>query len=1069
MLRIVTAASLFDGHDVSINLFRRLLQRSGCEVIHLGHNRPAREITRTAIEEDADAVLVSSYQGGHMEFYGCLRQLLDQGGAEDVRIYGGGGGVILPAEIEDLSRRKIARVFHAEEGRRIGLDGIVATILNDLQDRERTPEPPTGDEPSWDRPRQLGRWISYWEDCGQDFAAERNGDQTAPVIGITGTGGAGKSSLADELVQRFLRAFPSLRVAICSVDPTSATSGGALLGDRIRMNHIYPEDHRVFMRSLATRGSTSSLSPVTAGTLELFREAGFDLIFLETSGIGQGDSRVTGFCDLSLYVMTAEFGAPSQLEKINMLELADLVAVNKYEKSGSEDALREIRIHRARLRVGGSQDERPAVFGTRANRFNDPGVNRLFLDMVERLEVLRPGSFQLEQTARRLFPTADIPCGSIIRRKRENYLSEIADTVRAYRRRVEEEARWAGQVQSLDEAARVLAGGEGGAENTRGVLQTKRDQLWKKLSPESREYLENWDALASGYGREKSCYQVRGKPVEVEARTLSLSGSSIPKVVPPPTPSWEERLRYRGRENFPGYFPFTAGIFPFKRQFEDPKRQFAGEGGPERTNRRFHYLCQGDEATRLSVAFDSITLYGENPEERLDLYGKIGESGVSIATLDDMRKLLAGFRLLDPATSVSMTINGPAPIVLAMFFNVAAEEAISDQERKLGRALAEEERAATFTHALRTVRGTVQADILKEDQGQNTCIFSIDFALRLLGDVQCYFAEHRIENFYSLSISGYHIAEAGANPITQLAFTLANGFTYVEYFLERGIPIDRFAPALSFFFSSGMEPEYSVIGRVARRIWAVALRDRYGANERGQKLKYHIQTSGRSLHAQEIDFNDIRTTLQALLALADNCNSLHTNSYDEAVTTPTEESVRRSMAIQLILMKEFGLLKNENLLSGSYFHDYLTDLVERAVLEEFDRLSSRGGVIGAMEKQYQRSRIQEESMDYELAKHQGRYPIVGVNTYVRESAASAYDQMTVSRATPEEKRAQLAALDRFHGAHRDHAPAALAKLRDVALSGGNLFAELLESVKVASLGQITRVLYEVGGQYRRGM
>ncbi|KFL17272.1 methylmalonyl-CoA mutase, partial [Geobacillus stearothermophilus] len=884
-------------------------------------------------------------------------------------------------------------------------------------------------------------------------------------LGITGTGGAGKSSLTDELVRRFLNEIPDIKIAILSVDPTKQKTGGALLGDRIRMNAIHSP--RVYMRSLATRHSRSELSPAIRDAISVVKAAGFDLVIVETSGIGQGDAAITEVCDVSMYVMTSEFGAPTQLEKIDMIDYADLIAINKFERKGSEDAKRQVQKQYQRSHQLFDRDlsEMP-VYGTIASQFNDPGTNTLFVALVDTINRKTGTNWKTN-----LKTVANVEKHNvIIPNERRYYLREIAETVRSYHRRAEQQvevARRLFQIEGAIEAAKE----RDEAEDVIRALETLKADYEAKLTPESKRILATWEETKAKYAAKTFVTKVRDKEIVTELTTKTLSGLDIPKVVLPKFKDYGEILRWVYKENVPGSFPYTAGVFPFKRQGEDPKRQFAGEGTPERTNRRFHYLCKEDKAKRLSTAFDSVTLYGEDPDYRPDIFGKVGESGVSVCTLDDMKKLYKGFDLCDPLTSVSMTINGPAPILLAMFMNTAIDQQVEKKEAELGRPLTPEEYEQVKAYTLQTVRGTVQADILKEDQGQNTCIFSTDFALKMMGDIQEYFIKHRVRNYYSVSISGYHIAEAGANPITQLAFTLANSFTYVEYYLSRGMHIDDFAPNLSFFFSNGLDPEYSVIGRVARRIWAVVMREKYGANERSQKLKYHIQTSGRSLHAQEIDFNDIRTTLQALLAIYDNCNSLHTNAYDEAITTPTEESVRRAMAIQLIITKEFGLAKNENPLQGSFIIEELTDLVEEAVLQEFERLNDRGGVLGAMETQYQRGKIQDESLYYETKKHSGELPIIGVNTFLNPNPPSEEElnNIQLARATYEEKETQIRNLREFQERNKDKAGPALERLKQVATSGGNIFEELMETVKVASLGQITRALYEVGGQYRRNM
>ncbi|WP_041639154.1 fused isobutyryl-CoA mutase/GTPase IcmF [Anoxybacillus flavithermus] len=1074
-VRFVTASSLFDGHDAAINIMRRILQASGAEVIHLGHNRSVEEIVNAAIQEDVQGIAVSSYQGGHMEFFKYMYDLLQQRGAGHIRIYGGGGGVIIPREIKELHEYGIARIFSPEDGRRYGLQGMINIMMEECDFptvKEITDEVErlaNGDV------QAVARLITVCENrvnTHSEVAATTEAvlqqvkamAKRVPVIGITGTGGAGKSSLTDELVRRFLNEIPEKKVAILSVDPTKQKTGGALLGDRIRMNAI--SSPRVYMRSLATRSSRSELSLAIQDAIEVVKAAGFDLVIVETSGIGQGDAAIKDICDIAMYVMTSEFGAPSQLEKIDMIDYADLIVINKFERKGSEDAKRQVQKQYQRSHQLFDRDvsEMP-VFGTIASQFNDPGTNTLFVALVDLINERMGTNWTTTLQKVDHVEKQNV----IIPNERRHYLREIADTIRQYHKRVNEQCEIARRVFQLEGAIETM--NERYHEQALAALQEAKRSYEEKLTPESRKLLASWEDVKKKYSAEQFVTKVRDKEIVTPLKTKSLAGLSIPKVALPKFKDYGEILHWLYKENVPGAFPFTAGVFPFKRQEEDPKRQFAGEGTPERTNRRFHYLCKDDPAKRLSTAFDSVTLYGEDPNERPDIFGKIGESGVSVCTLDDMKKLYKGFDLCDPLTSVSMTINGPAPIILAMFMNTAIDQQVEKKEAELGRKLTQEEYEQVKAQTLQTVRGTVQADILKEDQGQNTCIFSTEFALRMMGDIQQYFIDNRVRNYYSVSISGYHIAEAGANPITQLAFTLANGFTYVEYYLSRGMHIDDFAPNLSFFFSNGLDPEYTVIGRVARRIWAVAMREKYGANERSQKLKYHVQTSGRSLHAQEIDFNDIRTTLQALMALHDNCNSLHTNAYDEAITTPTEESVRRAMAIQLIITKEHGLTKNENPLQGSFIIEELTDLVEEAVLKEFERLDERGGVLGAMEMQYQRGKIQDESMYYEMKKHSGELPIIGVNTYLNPNAAveEEIESLQLARASYEEKQLQLENLRKFHEEHKDEVEAALARLKHVAVSGGNIFAELMETVKVASLGQITKALYEVGGQYRRNM
>ncbi|NRD77212.1 methylmalonyl-CoA mutase family protein [Bacillus sp. BRMEA1] len=1072
-IRFVTASSLFDGHDASINIMRRILQASGAEVIHLGHNRSVEEVVNAAIQEDVQGIAISSYQGGHVEYFKYMYDLLKEKGAPHIRIYGGGGGVIIPREIKELHEYGIARIFSPEDGRQFGLQGMIDQMIEecdfstvDTSTVEQIEKLPSGDT------NAIAKLITLAElnvDKNKEAAATvetamekvRALEQNIPVIGITGTGGAGKSSLTDELIRRFINEFPDKKVAILSVDPTKQKTGGALLGDRIRMNAIFSPN--VNMRSLATRRSKNELSLAIKDAVAVTKAAGFDLVIVETSGIGQGDAEITEICDIALYVMTSEFGAPSQLEKIDMIDYADLIVINKFERKGSEDAKRQVQKQYQRSHMLFEKDyEEMPVYGTIASQFNDAGTNALFAALIEKINEKMNTDWVTSFHKNAAVEKQNV----IIPTDRRYYLREISDTVRGYHKKAEEQANIARKLFQLEGAIAAV-----NDPVVIAALSAVKQETEAQLTPESKRILDSWEQTKQAYSGDRFVTKIRDKEIITILKTKSLSGLDIPKVVLPKYKDYGEILRWVYRENVPGFFPYTAGVFPFKREGEDPKRQFAGEGTPERTNRRFHYLSKDDTAKRLSTAFDSVTLYGEDPDYRPDIYGKVGESGVSICTLDDMKKLYDGFDLCHPSTSVSMTINGPAPIILAMFMNTAIDQQVKRKEAELGRVLTVEEFAEVRAYTLKTVRGTVQADILKEDQGQNTCIFSTEFALRMMGDIQQYFIDHQVRNYYSVSISGYHIAEAGANPISQLAFTLSNGFTYVEYYLSRGMKIDDFAPNLSFFFSNGLDPEYTVIGRVARRIWATVMREKYGANERSQKLKYHVQTSGRSLHAQEIDFNDIRTTLQALMALHDNCNSLHTNAYDEAITTPTEESVRRAMAIQMIITKEHGLTKNENPLQGSFIVEELTDLVEETVLQEFDRLNDRGGVLGAMETQYQRGKIQDESMYYEMQKHTGELPIIGVNTYLNPNPPSeeAVDNMELARATKEEKELQIHYLRLFQEAHMEEAQAALKRLKETAVSGGNIFAELMETVKVASLGQITRALYEVGGQYRRNM
>ncbi|QDQ01244.1 methylmalonyl-CoA mutase family protein [Lysinibacillus fusiformis] len=1070
-VRFVTASSLFDGHDASVNIMRRILQSSGVEVIHLGHNRSVEEVVNAAIQEDAQGIAVSSYQGGHMEYFKYMYDLLREKGAPQIKIYGGGGGVILPREIKELHSYGISGIFSPEDGRVLGLQGMIneqikgtdfSTATGDYQEKL--------DALTTETPELLANLITAAESNDDEetknmLEEARKHSKGTPILGITGTGGAGKSSLTDELIRRFLKEFPDKRVAILSVDPTKQKTGGALLGDRIRMNAIF--NNRVYMRSLATRGSRTELTASIGDVLDVVRVAGYDLIIVETSGIGQGDAEITKYTDLSMYVMTSEFGAPTQLEKIDMIDFADVIAINKFERKGSEDALRQVQKQLQRSRE--LWDEPIAsmpVYGTIASQFNDKGTNALFAALVNIINNKTGSNWETSYEQFAKTQKQDV----IIPNDRRYYLREITDTVRGYHKKTEQQVAFARRLFQLEGAIAIVkekAPDDALVASLTSLAEGIRDEL----TAESKRILDNWQTLKDAYAGDEFVTKVRDKEIRTILTTTSLSGTKIPKVVLPKFVDYGEILRWVYRENVPGEFPYTAGVFQFKREGEDPKRQFAGEGTPERTNKRFHYLSKDDDAKRLSTAFDSVTLYGEDPDYRPDIYGKVGESGVSICTLEDMKKLYAGFDLCAPSTSVSMTINGPAPIILAMFMNTAIDQQVKLREEELGRTLTVEEFTETREKTLQVVRGTVQADILKEDQGQNTCIFSTEFALRMMGDIQQYFIDQKVRNYYSVSISGYHIAEAGANPISQLAFTLANGFTYVEYYLSRGMNIDDFAPNLSFFFSNGLDPEYTVIGRVARRIWAVVMRDKYGANERAQKLKYHVQTSGRSLHAQEIDFNDIRTTLQALMALQDNCNSLHTNAYDEAITTPTEESVRRAMAIQMIITKEHGLAKNENPLQGAFIVEELTDLVEEAVLEEFDRINDRGGVLGAMETQYQRGKIQEESMHYEMLKHSGELPIIGVNTYLNPNPPTddAIDNMEIARASTEEKETQIRNLQTFWQQHEGDSEAAIARLQEVAVNNGNIFEELMETVQVASLGQITKALYEVGGQFRRNM
>ncbi len=1064
-VRFVTAASLFDGHDAAINIMRRILQSQGAEVIHLGHDRSVNDVVTAALQEDVQGIAISSYQGGHVEYFTYLVEELARRGRPDIRVYGGGGGVIVAEEIALLHARGVARIFSPEDGQRYGLPGMVNLMIAEC---DREPAPATndltavinGDETAVAQvitAAERGRLSDADRATLATAAARRN----VPVLGITGTGGAGKSSLTDELLQRIRRDHnDTVKVGVLAIDPSRRRGGGALLGDRIRMNAI--SDEVVYFRSLATRDATRETPACLADAILILKAAGYDLVIVETPGIGQGDAGIVSFVDVSLYVMTPEFGAASQLEKIDMLDFADVVAVNKFERRGAEDARRDVarQLVRNREAFGQTPDDMP-VFGTSAARFADDGVTALYHD-IKRL--LAPYGFPAQGRLATVDTRVSTGLTSVLPASRDGYLSAIADTVRTYHADTEITAGLLRERQHLDAAAALLNDNE----QVRDAIAIKRDGL--SVAAAASEAVDTFHRLAQAYRQEQFSYTVRDQSIDVPLTRTTLSGTVISRVAVPHLDDHGAIYRFVRRENFPGYFPYTAGVFPFKRDGEAPARMFAGEGDPARTNRRFHLLAQGQPATRLSTAFDSVTLYGRNPEERPDVYGKVGTSGVSVATLDDMRELYAGFDLCASNTSVSMTINGPAPTILAMFLNTAIDQQLDRFKAEQGRDPSAEEEARVRADTLTRVRGTVQADILKEDQGQNTCIFSTEFALRCMADVQEYFITHNVKNFYSVSISGYHIAEAGANPITQLAFTLANAFTYVEAYLARGMDVNKFAPNFSFFFSNGMDAEYTVIGRVARRIWAIALRDRYGADDRAQKLKYHIQTSGRSLHAQEMAFNDIRTTLQALCAVYDNTNSLHTNAYDEAVTTPSAASVRRALAIQHIIGEEWGLAQNENPLQGAAIIDELTDLVEEAVLTEFDRLSQRGGVLGAMETGYQRGRIQDESMLYEQKKHDGSLPIIGVNTFLAPKDTSN-EPVTVelARATEDEKRRQLARLEAFKHRNHEQRDAVLARLEDVATANGNLFAVLMDAVRVASLGEITDTLFRVGGQYRRNV
>ena len=1114
-IRIVTAASLFDGHDAAINIMRRIIQSTGCEVIHLGHDRSVEEVVNCAIQEDAQAIAMTSYQGGHMEYFKYMFDLLKEKGAPHIKIFGGGGGTILPSEIQELHAYGITRIYHPDDGRAMGLQGMINDLVQQCDFPAGETMPVHAENLSISDIPSIAQVIS----CAENFADKHEHilsklrDQakqiSTPVLGITGTGGAGKSSLVDELVRRFLIDFQDKHIAVVSVDPSKRKTGGALLGDRIRMNSIKHE--RVYMRSLATRQSNLALSKHVSEAISILKVAGYDLIILETSGIGQSDTEILDHSDVSLYVMTPEYGAATQLEKIDMLDFADVIALNKFDKRGALDALRDVRkqYQRNHNLWDNNVDDMP-VYGTIASQFNDPGMNTLYkviMDkVVEKSGAPLNSTFEItREMSEKIF---------VIPPDRTRYLSEISENNRSYDQWVNQQVQVANKLQGLQSSIATLTLCSI-ADKDRLIkgLTEAFEQEKLNFDPKNWEIIQHWDSKKQAFKNPEFEFKVRDKVLSIKTHTESLSHSQIPKVSSPKYTSWGDILRWVLQENFPGEFPYTAGLFPFKREGEDPTRMFAGEGGPERTNKRFHYVSLGMPAKRLSTAFDSVTLYGNDPATRPDIYGKIGNSGVSICCLDDAKKLYSGFDLSDPSTSVSMTINGPAPMLLGFFMNAAIDQNCekyikangleSEVEQKINsiytakgtkrpryqgdlpegnnglglmllgvtgdQVLSSEIYAQIKSDTLKQVRGTVQADILKEDQAQNTCIFSTEFALRLMGDVQSYFITNGVRNFYSVSISGYHIAEAGANPITQLAFTLANGFTYVEYYLSRGMSINDFGPNLSFFFSNGIDPEYAVIGRVARRIWAKALARKYGANARAQMLKYHIQTSGRSLHAQEIDFNDIRTTLQALYAIYDNCNSLHTNAYDEAITTPTEESVRRAMAIQLIINRELGLAKNENPLQGSFIIDDLTDLVEEAVLAEFDRITERGGVLGAMETMYQRSKIQEESLYYETLKHTGEFPIIGVNTFLSSKGSPTVLPKEVIRATENEKQYQIEMLNELHKTYGDTANSYITLVQEAAIKNQNMFEHLMEACKYASLGQITEALFEVGGQYRRNM
>ena len=1078
-VRFVTAASLFDGHDAAINIMRRILQGMGAEVIHLGHNRSVDEVVTAALQEDVQGIAISSYQGGHVEYFKYMVDLLRARGGAHIQVFGGGGGVIVPPEIRELQAYGVSRIFSPEDGQRMGLAGMIGEMVMRC-DQDLTPHAPTAvatlqghGEMAW---RALAQWITAVENekANPALAQEIRGlaaTKKIPVVGITGTGGAGKSSLTDELIRRLrLDQDDQLRVAVISIDPSRRKSGGALLGDRIRMNAIAPwaGGPRVFMRSLATRDFGSEISAALPDVIAACKVAGFDLVVVETSGIGQGDAAIVPHVDVPLYVMTPEFGAASQLEKIDMLDFAEFVAINKFDRKGSLDALRDVakQVQRNKEAWTTPITEMP-VFGTMAARFNDDGVTALYQALLARLAALGlpARSSRLPQVAVR-HSTNQTP---VVPAARTRYLAEISDTVRGYKGRARSQARLAREIQQLRESARMLK--EADATKTRAAdavldLAGQRDA---HLGAAERKLLAQWPAMQAAYAGDDYVVTIRDKEIRTALTTKSLSGTTIRKVALPQYEDHGEILKWLLLDNVPGSYPYTAGTFAFKREGEDPTRMFAGEGDAFRTNTRFKLLSSGMAAKRLSTAFDSVTLYGNDPDPRPDIYGKVGNSGVSIATLDDMKVLYSGFDLCSPSTSVSMTINGPAPSILAMFMNTAIDQNIDKFKADNGREPTDTELEKIREWVQENVRGTVQADILKEDQGQNTCIFSTEFSLKVMGDIAQYFVHNRVRNFYSVSISGYHIAEAGANPISQLAFTLSNGFTFVEAYLARGMHIDDFAPNLSFFFSNGMDPEYTVMGRVARRIWAVAMKEKYGANERSQKLKYHIQTSGRSLHAQEIQFNDIRTTLQALIAIYDNCNSLHTNAFDEAITTPTEDSVRRAMAIQLIINREWGLAKNENPSQGAFIIEELTEMVEEAVLTEFERIAERGGVLGAMETGYQRGRIQDESMHYEMLKHTGELPIIGVNTFRNPHGDAVLDKLELARSTDEEKQNQLTRLADFHALHAAESPAMLQRLQQAVIENQNVFEVLMDAVRVCSLGQITNALFEVGGQYRRNM
>ena len=1110
-VRIVTAASLFDGHDAAINIMRRIIQATGCEVIHLGHDRSVEEVVNCAIQEDANAIAMTSYQGGHIEYLKYMYDLLQEKKATHIKIFAGGGGTILPEEIKELEDYGISKIYHPDDGRSMGLQGMINDLIK--QSDFLVGEKLEGDIADIESKNvnAIARMISAAENCPKQhysILSEIKSLATkseTPVLGITGTGGAGKSSLVDELVRRFIIDFPTKNIAIVSVDPSKRKTGGALLGDRIRMNSIKSDN--VYMRSLATRQANLALSAHVNDALDILKVANYDLIILETSGIGQSDTEILEHSDVSLYVMTPEYGAATQLEKIDMLDFADLISINKFDKKGSLDALRDVQkqYQRNNQRFDEKVEDMP-VYGTIASQFNDPGANSLYKAIMDKFSEKELGNFNssfeiTDEMSEKIF---------VIPPNRTRYLSEISENNRAYDKWATEQKDIAQKLYALQTSLDILSNS---SEETISQIKKEYESLLLDLHPKNKILIDSWEEVQKKYKEKVFKFKVRDKELSIQTDSTSLSGSSIPKIALPKYEAWGDLLKWQLQENVPGEFPFTSGLFPFKREGEDPTRMFAGEGGPERTNKRFHLVSLGMPAKRLSTAFDSVTLYGNDPGERPDIYGKIGNAGVSICCLDDLKKLYSGFELSNPKTSVSMTINGPAPMMLAYFMNAAIDQECEkyikenslekEVEKKIDtiyknkgvtrpeyqgklpegnnglglfllgvtgdEVLPSEIYQKIKTETLTKVRGTVQADILKEDQAQNTCIFSTEFALRMMGDVQEYFIDNGVRNFYSVSISGYHIAEAGANPISQLAFTLANGFTYVEYYLSRGMDINEFGPNLSFFFSNGVDPEYAVIGRVARRLWAKAMKNKYGANKRAQMLKYHIQTSGRSLHAQEIDFNDIRTTLQALYAIYDNCNSLHTNAYDEAITTPTEESVRRAMAIQLIINKELGLARNENPIQGSFIIEELTDLVEEAVLAEFDRITERGGVLGAMETMYQRSKIQEESLYYEHQKHTGEFPIIGVNTFLNKKGSPTIIPDEVIRATEEEKQYQISMLDELHKGSKDKSVELLSNLQEAAVQNKNIFSLLMDAGKVCSLGEITNALFEVGGKYRRNM